>query len=102
MILSSNNLLGEEARGMLERLLQQVQGVSSSTFFSSVQYAVDQLLGMIYSTLIFLVMRPGACWITKSQLIFSLSLFSDEPVCYQNDCDGYECDANLKLCNKST
>ena len=45
--MSSNSLLDEEARGMLERLLQQVQGVSSSTFFSSVQYAVDQLLGMI-------------------------------------------------------
>ena len=47
MILSSNSLLDEEARGMLERLLQQVQGVSSSTFFRTVQYAVDQLLGII-------------------------------------------------------
>ena len=97
MILSSNSLLDEEARGMLERLLQQVQGFSSSTFFSSVQYAVDQLLGMIEC---FNLLGDEARGM-KSQLIFSQSLFSDEPVCYQNDCDGYECDANLNLCNKS-
>ena len=41
------NLLDEEASGMLEKLLQQVRGVSTSTFFSLVQYAVDHFLGMI-------------------------------------------------------